>query len=89
MHLGGEDLGAALAVRLGHVHGDVCVAQHVLGGAAAGPLAGDPDAGADHERVAADLERLAPRGEQAQGQGLGFVRRITERGAGSGANVNR
>src|SRR5438876_1095015 len=57
VHVGLEDAVAALALALGHVHGDVGVAQQVgrVGGAVAGQA--QADARIDHELLLAHVDR--------------------------------
>jgi hypothetical protein len=66
-HLGVEDHVRALALRLGRVHGDVGVAQQVVGILVAGSPDGDSDAGTHHQLLVIDLERLGQRGVKAFG----------------------
>ena len=65
-----EDAVAALAVALGHVHGDVGVAQQLLGirGAVSRSREADADAGAREDLLAVDLDRRLERAEDPLGR---------------------
>ena len=72
------ELGAALAVALGFVHGEVCLAQELLDPAVVRATDDQPDAGRDRDGLAVEFDRLRegledPRGGMGHAGGVGDV----------------
>ncbi len=74
-----EAHGPAATAALRLVERELGAAQEPVGAVGIGRREGDADAEAGDDPLAVDLDRLAPRGDQALGQGLGFRLRREER----------